>query len=110
VVEDVIITEEALEVLVVEEVPLQEEKETLPQDVKVLVVDSEATEVLLQEKVVVLDLEVILPQERVVFQIELQELMLQDVKVVHQKDQLDVLKTSETLQEKEDQEEANTFC
>ena len=55
--EDVITTEEVLVVLVAEEVQLQEEKETLLQDVKVLVVDLEATEILHHVKVV-LDQEV----------------------------------------------------
>ena len=113
--EDAITTEEVLVVLaevalVVIEVPLQEEKETLLQDVKVQVAVSEATEVHLLVKVV-LDQEAVQLQERVVFQTEGQDhLMLQDVMVVLQKDQLDVQKALVMHQEKKDLEEVNTFC
>jgi hypothetical protein len=104
--EDAITTEEVLVVVLAEvvlvaiEIQLQEEKVTLLQDVKVLV-DLEATEVRLLEKVL-LDLEVVLHQELEV------SLMLQDAKVVRQKDQQDVLKVQVMLQEKEDQEEAKS--
>jgi len=114
--EDAITTEEVLVVVLAEvvqvakEVQLQEEKETLLQDVKVLVADLEATEVQLLEKVV-LDQEVILLQELAVSLIELQDLQkLQDAKVVLQRDQQDVLKALVMLQERKDQEEVNTFC
>ena len=110
--EDAITTEEVLVVVLAEVVQavtgvqLQEEKEVLLQDVKVLVADLEATEILLLEKVV-LDQEVVLLQELEVFQTELLDhQMLQDVTVVLQKDQQDVLKVLVTHQEKEDQEEA----
>ena len=102
--EDAITTEEVLvvvlaeAVLVVIEIQLLGEKVTLHQEEKDLV-DLEATEVLPLEKVL-LDLEVVLHQELEV------SLMLQDAKVVLQKDQQDVLKVQLTLQEKEDQEEA----
>ena len=113
VVEDVTITEEVLVDLVAEEVILeiqrQEEKETLLQDVKVLV-DSEATEAQRHAKVV-LDQEAVLLQEQVDSLIDPQDQqMLQDVTVVLQKDQQDVLKALVTHQEKEDLEEVNTFC
>lgn len=113
--EDAITTGEVLVVSaevvpVVIEVPLQEEKEALLQDVKVQVAVSEATEVQLHVKVV-LDQEAVLLQERVVSLTELQDhLMLQDVMVVLQKDRLDVQKALVMLQEKKDQEEVNTFC
>jgi hypothetical protein len=95
---------------VAKEVQLQEEKETLLQDVKVLVVDLEATEAQPQEKVA-LDQEAHQLQEQVVSLKDLQDLQkLQDVTVVPQKDQQDVQKALVTLQEKEDQEEVNTFC
>jgi hypothetical protein len=106
VVEDVITTEEVLVVdLVVEEVLLQEEKEVLLQDAKVLVVDSEVTETQLQEKVV-LDQEVHLRQEeKVVFHLkERQEKVLQT-------ERQDVLKALVLMhQDQEDQEETNTIC
>lgn len=92
VVEDATITVEALVEVLEEEVQLQEEKETLLQDVKVLVVVVlEATETQLQEKEV----------------LEAKEALLQDVKVVHQKDQQDVLKALVIHQDQEDQEETN---
>jgi hypothetical protein len=104
--EDVITTEEVLVVdLVVEEVLLQEEKEVLLQDAKVLVVDSEVTETQLQEKVV-LDQEVHLRQEeKVVFHLkERQEKVLQT-------ERQDVLKALVLMhQDQEDQEETNTIC
>lgn len=99
--EDVITTEEVLEVLVVEEVRLQEEKETLLQDVKA---DLEATEVQPQEKVDSEAKEVLLQEEKVLLT------GLQDVTEVLRKDQQDAQKALVTHQEKEDQEEANTFC
>ena len=105
--EDAITTEEVLEVLVAEEVRPQEEKETSLQDVKA---DSEVTEVQLLEKVVLVE-EAHQLQELVVSLIELQDLQkLQDVTVVLRKDRQDVLKALVMHQEKEDQEEVNTFC
>jgi len=78
------------------------------------VADLEATEVQLLEKVVLdqeANQEAQQRQEQVVSLIDLQEQqMLQDVMVVLQKDLQDVLKVLVTLQEKEDQEEVNTFC
>lgn len=82
--EDAITTEE----IPVEEVQLQEEKVALLQDVKEVL---EAKEIQLQEKVVS----------------EAKEAQLQDVKAVHQKDQQDVLKALEILQDQEDREEIN---
>lgn len=109
--EDVITTEEVLEVLEAEEILLQEEKETLLQDVKA---DLEATEVQLLKKVVLVEeanQEVHQLLELVVFQTELQDLQkLQDVTVVLRKDRQDALKVLVIHQEKEDQEEVNTFC
>jgi hypothetical protein len=108
--EDVITTEEVLVVSaevvqVVTEVQLQEEKEILLQDVKVLA-DLEATEVQLLEKVVS-DQEAIQLQELVVSLIDLQDLqMLHDMKVDFLKERQDVQKDLAMLQEKEDQEEA----
>jgi hypothetical protein len=118
--DDAITTEEVLVVVLAEvlaevvqvaiEVLLQEEKETLLQDVKVLVADLEATEVLLHVKVV-LDQEAHQLQELAVSLKDLQDLQkLQDVMAVLQKDQQDVLKALVTHQEKKDQEEVNTFC
>ena len=110
--EDATITEEipvvSEEVVLVEiEVLLQEEKATLLQDVKA---DLEATEVQHLEKVVLVQ-EVVPLQEQAVSLIELLDLRKgQDAMAVHQKDQLDVLKVLATLQEKNDQEEVNTFC
>ena len=104
--EDGIITEEVLVVLVVEEVLLQEEKETSLQDVKVQAADLEATEVRLLEKVVLeeeVSPEVQQHQEPVGFQ------MRQDVMVVLLRDQPDVLKVLVMPQEKEDQEEVKSF-
>ena len=118
VVEDAIITEEVLVVLaedaqVVTEVQLQEEKETLLQDVKVLVVDLEATEVQLLEKVVLAEeanLEVQLLPELADFPKELQDHQkLQDAMVVRQKDQLDARKVLVTHQEKKDLEEVKSL-
>ena len=116
--EDAITTEEVLVVLaevaqVVTEVQLQEEKETLLQDVKVLVVDLEATEVQLLEKVVLAEeanLEVQLLPELADFPKELQDHQkLQDAMVVRQKDQLDARKVLVTHQEKEDLEEVKSL-
>jgi hypothetical protein len=74
------------------------------------VADSEATEVQLLEKVVLYQ-EVHQLQELADILTEVLDLqMLQDVTVVLQKDQQDVLKALVTHQEKEDQEEVNTFC
>lgn len=117
-VEDAIITEEVLVVLaevaqVVTEVQLQEEKETLLQDVKVLVVDLEATEVQLHAKVDLAEeanLEVQLLLELADFPKELQDHQkLQDAMVVRQKDQLDARKVLVTHQEKEDLEEVKSL-
>lgn len=103
--EDVIITEEVLVDLVVEEVPLQEEKATLLQDVKV---DLEATETQLLVRAVLVE-EVQLRE--LASQIEAQDHQrLQDVMVVLPKDQQDVLKVLVTRQEKEDQEEVKKDC
>jgi hypothetical protein len=114
--EDAITTEEVLVVVLAEdvqvakEVQLQEEKEVLLQDVKVLVADLEATETQLHVKVV-LDQEVLQLQELAVSLIEaLDQQMLQDVTVVLLKDQQDVLKALVRLQEKEDQEEVKKDC
>lgn len=92
--EDVIITEEALEVLAVEEVLLQEEK---------VLVDLEATEVQLLVKAV-LDQEVHpVQEEKAVFHLkELQEKVLQ-------KERQDVLKVLVIHQDQKDQEETNTI-
>ena len=101
--EDATTTEEVLEVLEAEEVRHQEEKETLPQDVKA---DLEATEVQLLEKVVLAEEanpEVHQRQEE-------KETLLQDVTEVLRKDRQDVLKVLVTHQEKEDQEEAKKDC
>lgn len=87
VVEDATITEEALEVLVVE-VLLQEEKATLLQEEKA---DSVATETQLQERE----------------DSEAKEVVLQEEKVVQQKEPQDVLKVLATAQDQEDQEETN---
>lgn len=112
--EDAITTEEVLVALVAEEVQLQEEKGTLPQDVKVPVVDLEATEVQHHVKVVLVEeanLEVHhLLELAVSLREALDQPILQDVMVVLQKDQQDVLKVLATRQEKEDLEEVNTFC
>jgi hypothetical protein len=99
-----VVSAEAVQVAI--EVLLQEEKETLLQDVKA---DLEATEVQHLEKVVLVQ-EVVPRQEQGVSQTELQDhlLKLQDAMVVHQKDQLDVLKVLATLQEKNDQEEVKS--
>lgn len=101
-----VVSAEAVQVAI--EVLLHEEKETLLQDVKA---DLEATEVQHLEKVVLVQ-EAVPRQEQGVSQTELQDhlLKLQDAMVVHQKDQQDVLKVLATLQEKNDQEEVNTFC
>lgn len=110
--EDATTTEEVLVVSaegvpVAIEVLLQEEKEILLQDGKA---GLEVTEVPHLEKVVLVQ-EVVLLQEQAVSLIEHQDLRkLQDAMVVHQKDRQDVLKVLATLQEKNDQEEVNTFC
>lgn len=87
--EDVITTEEVLEVLAVE-VLLQEEKETLLQEEKAQV-DLEATEEALQEKV----------------DLEAKEEVPQEEKADHPTEHLDVLKALETALDQEDQEETN---
>ena len=101
--EDVTIMAEAqAEVLVAEEVRLQEEKEVLPQEEKVLA-DSEATEAQLHVKVVLV--EEVLLQERVVFHLtehQKQKVRLKDP----QEDPKDLVKR---LVQK-DQEEANKIC
>ena len=103
--EDVIITEEAqVEVLVVEEVLLQEEKEVLLQDVRVQVVDSEVIEIQLQEKVVSVQEVHLLQEEKVVFHLTDQELKV--LLTEHQ----DVLKALVIHQDQEDQEETNILC
>ena len=103
--EDVTITEEVLvEVLVVEEVLLQEEKEALLQEEKVQVVDLEAIETQLQEKVVSEATEDLLQEEKVVF--HLTDLELKVRLTEHQ----DVLKALVTHQDQEDQEETNIHC
>ena len=103
--EDVTIMEEAqAEVLAAEEVQLQEEKEALLQDVKVLVADLEATEVLLQEKVV-LDQEVHqLQEEKVVSHQTDQE------QKVHLIEHQDALKALAIHQDQEDREKTNIHC
>ena len=103
--EDVTITEEVLvEVLVVEEVLLQEEKEALLQEEKVLVVDLEAIEIQLQEKVDSGQEAHQLQEERVVF-------LLTDLELkVHLTEHQDVLKALVTHQDQEDQEETNIYC
>lgn len=93
--EDVITMEEILVVDLAEEVQLQEEKVALHQDVKA---DLEATEIQLQEKVVSEAKEVRLQEE------------VKEEKAVFLKEHPDVLKTLETHQDQEDQEETNTFC
>ena len=85
--EDATTTEEALEVLAVE-VLLQEEKETLLQEEKA---DSVATETQLLERE----------------DSEAKEEVLQEEKVVQQKEPQDVLKVLATAQDQEDQEETN---
>ena len=96
--EDVTITEEILvEVLVVEEVQLQEEKEALLQEEKVQA-DLEATEILRLEKVDLAE------EEKVVFHLTDLELK------VHLTEHLDVLKALVTHQDQEDQEETNIYC
>ena len=113
--EDVTTTVEVLEeVLVEEEVPLQEEKETLLQEEKVQA-DLEAIvtqlqekvalqeEVLLQEKVVLAE-EALLQELEVFHQIEHQELK------VHLKEHQEDRKVLVMLQEKEDLEKANIIC
>ena len=118
--DDAITTEEVLVVVLAEavqvakEVQLQEEKETLLQDVKVLVADLEATEAQHHAKVVLVE-EASLEAQQLLdlgdFLKELQDLQkLQDVMAVLQKDLQDVLKALVTHQEKKDQEEVNTFC
>ena len=103
--EDVIITEEAqVEVLVVEEVLLQEEKEVLLQDVRVQVVDSEVIEIQLQEKVVSVQEVHLLQEEKVVFHLTDQELKV--LLTEHQ----DALKALVIHQDQEDQEETNILC
>jgi hypothetical protein len=99
---------------VVKEVLLQEEKEVLHQEEKVLA-DLEATEILLHAKAVseeevqllekVVLVEEVLLQERVVFHLtELQE------QKVRQKEHQEDRKVLVMLQEKEDQEKANIIC
>ena len=107
--EDGTITEEVAADLVVEEVLRQEEKETLLQDVKVLVAaDLEATETQHHVKVVLVE-EVILEtqrqEEKVVFLADLQEPKVQ----VHLTERQDVLKVLETHQDQEDQEKTNIY-
>eukprot|EP00731_Ephydatia_muelleri_P033005 g33005.t1 len=101
--EDAITTGDILEVLVAEEVLLQEEKEISLQDVKA---DLEAIEVQHHAKAV-LAAEVQRLQEQAVSQ---DPQKLPDEMEVLQKDLQDVLKALATHQEKEDQEEVNTFC
>lgn len=92
--EDVTIMVEIL-VGLAEEVLLQEEKEVLHQDVKA---DLEATEIQLQEKVVSEATEVRLQEE------------VKEEKAEFLKERQDVLKALVTHQDREDQEETNTFC
>ncbi len=93
------------EAVLVIEVLLHEEKETLLQDVKAVL---EATEVQHLEKVVFPQEVVPLP-EQVVSQIELQDLRKgQDAMAALQKDPQDVQKVLAMLQEKKDQEEAKS--
>ena len=93
-----------MDVLVVEEVLDQEEKETLLQDAKVLEADLEATETQLLEKVVSEATEThLLQKEKVVLEVQLQE-----VKVVLTELQ-DVLKALVIHQDQEDQEEINNI-
>ena len=138
--EDATTTEEVLEILEAEEVRHQEEKETLPQDVKA---DLEATEVQLLEKVVLAEeanpevhqrqeeketllqdvkadseatevqlLEKVDSEAKEVSVQEEKALLtgLQDATEVLRKDRQDVLKVLVTHQEKEDQEEAKKDC
>ena len=118
--EDVITTEEVLVVVlaevaqVVKEVLLQEEKEVLHREEKVPA-DLEAKEVQLHVKAVLAEevqlrekvvlVEEVLLQERVVFHLT----GLQEQKV-HQKELQEDRKVLVMLQEKEDQEKANTIC
>ena len=100
-----VVSVEAVQVVI--EVLLHEEKETLLQDVKA---DLEATEVQHLEKVVLVQ-EAVPRQEQRVSLREHQDLRkLQDVTAVLQKDRQDVQKVLATFQEKNDQEEVNTFC
>ena len=111
---DVIITEEILEVLVVEEALLQEEKETLHQEEKAQA-GLEVIVILHQEKVV--SEEEVPLQEKVVLEEEALHLELvgfhltevQETKV-HQKELQEDQKVLVMLQEKEDQEKANIIC
>ena len=103
-VEDVTITEEVLVDLVAEEAQLQEEKEALLQEEKVLAVDLEAIETQLQEKVVSEATEDLLQEEKVVFHLTDQE------PKVHLKEPQDVLRALVMHQDQEDQEETNIFC
>lgn len=91
--EGVTITVEILVVDLAVEVQRLEEKETLHQDVKVLVVVSEVTETQLQEKAVSEAKEALLLEEKVLLT-ELQ----------------DVLKVLVIHQDQEDQEETNIHC
>ncbi len=83
-------------VVLAEEVQLQEEKEALLHDVKVVL---EATEIQLQEKVVSEATEVQLLQEEV-----------KEEKAEFLKERQDVLRALVIHQDQEDQEETNTFC
>jgi hypothetical protein len=111
---DVIITEEILEVLVVEEALLQEEKETLHQEEKAQA-GLEVIVILHQEKVV--SEEEVPLLEKVVLEEEALHLELvgfhrtevQETKV-HQKELQEDQKVLVMLQEKEDQEKANIIC
>jgi alpha-ketoglutarate-dependent taurine dioxygenase len=90
-----VITMVEIRVDLAEEIRVQEEKETLLQDVKA---DLEATETPLQEKVVSEVTEVRLQEEA------------KEEKVVFLKEPLDVLKALAIRQDQEDQEEINLYC
>ncbi len=93
--EDVIIMVEIQAVVLAVEVQLQEEKEVLLQDERVVL---EATEIQLQEKVV-----------SEVTEDQLQE-EAKEEKAEFLKERQDVLRASVIHQDQEDQEETNSFC